>query len=157
MGNRNIKVDDKEITILSINQQDYICLTDMVKNEESSDLIRNWMRNRNTIEFLGVWEQLNNPNFKGVEFDTFRKEAGLNSFNMTPKKWIESTDAIGIFSKSGKGGGTYAHKDIALEFGGWINPVFKLYIIKEYQRLKDAESNQYNLEWDVRRLMTKVN
>lgn len=112
-----IEVEKKIITIANYNENDYICLTDMVRGEEGSDHIRNWMRNRNTLEFLGIWEQLNNPSFKGVEFDTFRKEAGLNSFNLTPSKWVQSTNAIGIISKSGRYGGTYAHKDIAFEFG----------------------------------------
>ncbi len=129
----------------------------MVKGEEGSDHIRNWMRNRNTVEFLGLWETLNNPDFKPVEFDTFRKQAGLNSFNLTPKKWIEGTNAIGIVSKSGRYGGTYAHKDLAFEFGSWISPLFKLLLIKEYQRLKEIESNQYNLEWNVKRILSKTN
>lgn len=154
---KTINVDGTEINVVDYDKGDYICLTDIVKNEEGSDHIRNWMRNRNTVEFLGIWEQLNNPNFKGVEFDTFRKEAGLNSFNLTPKKWVESTNAIGIISKSGRQGGTYAHKDIAFEFCAWISPIFKLYIIKEYQRLKESESNSYNLEWDVKRVLTKAN
>jgi hypothetical protein len=129
----------------------------MVRDEEGTDHIRNWMRNRNTVEFIGLWETLNNPNFKHVEFDTFRKQAGLNSFNLTPKKWIDATDAIGLISKSGKYGGTYAHKDLAFEFGSWISPMFKLLLIKEYQRLKEIESNQYNLEWNVKRILTKTN
>ena len=154
---KQIEVEEKIIAITSHNEDDYICLTDMVRGEEGNDHIRNWMRNRNTVEFLGIWEQLNNPNFKGVEFDTFKKEAGLNSFNLTPKKWIQSTDAIGIISKSGRNGGTYAHRDIAFEFGAWISPMFKLLLIKEFQRLKEIESNQYNLEWDVKRVLSKVN
>ncbi|MBK6339675.1 MAG: KilA-N domain-containing protein [Bacteroidetes bacterium] len=129
----------------------------MVRDEEGTDHIRNWMRNRNTVEFIGLWETLNNPNFKHVEFDTFRKQAGLNSFNLTPKKWIEATDAIGLISKSGRYGGTFAHKDLAFEFGSWISPMFKLLLIKEYQRLKEIESNQYNLEWNVKRILTKTN
>lgn len=152
-----IEVEKKIITIANYNENDYICLTDMVRGEEGSDHIRNWMRNRNTLEFLGIWEQLNNPSFKGVEFDTFRKEAGLNSFNLTPRKWVQSTNAIGIISKSGRYGGTYAHKDIAFEFGAWISPMFKLLLIKEFQRLKELEKNQYNLEWDVKRVLSKVN
>ncbi len=115
------------------------------------------MRNRNTVEFLGLWETLNNPDFKPVEFDTFRKQAGLNNFNLTPRKCIEATNAIGIVSKSGRYGGTYAHKDLAFEFGSWISPMFKLLLIKEYQRLKEIESNQYNLEWNVKRILTKTN
>lgn len=152
-----MKVQDIEIGIKVIDDHDYICLTDIAKGHDGDDHIRNWMRNRNTIEYLGIWEGLNNNNFKGVEFDTFRKESGLNSFNMTPKKWIDSTDAIGIVSTSGKYGGTYAHKDIAFNFAMWISPVFQLYIIKEYQRLKDIESNEYGLEWNVRRILSKAN
>lgn len=152
-----IEVENKLISIVKQDKQDYISLTDMVKGEEGSDHIRNWMRNRNTVEFLGLWETLNNPDFKPVEFDTFRKQAGLNSFNLTPKKWIEGTNAIGIVSKSGRYGGTYAHKDLAFEFGSWISPLFKLLLIKEYQRLKEIESNQYNLEWNVKRILSKTN
>ena len=152
-----IEVENKLISIVKQDEQDYISLTDMVRDEEGSDHIRNWMRNRNTVEFLGLWETLNNPNFKPVEFDTFRKQAGLNSFNLTPKKWIEATNAIGLISKSGRYGGTYAHKDLAFEFGSWISPMFKLLLIKEYQRLKEIESNQYNLEWNVKRILTKTN
>ncbi len=111
----------------------------MVRGVEGEDHIRNWMRNKNTIEFLGLWEKLFNPDFKGVEFDTFLNEAGLNRFNMTPKKWINTTNAIGIISKAGRNGGTYAHKDIAFEFASWISPEFKLYLIKEFQRLKEIE------------------
>ena len=155
--NKIIQVQNIDITISSINNDDYISLTDMLKSEEGDDHIRNWMRNRNTVEFLGLWEQLNNPNFKGVEFDTFRKQTGLNNFNLTPRKWIEATDAIGIASKSGRNGGTYAHKDIAFEFASWLSPTFKLYLIKEYQHLKDIESNQYNLEWNVKRVLSKMN
>lgn len=152
-----IEVENKIISIVQQNEQDYICLTDMVRDEGGSDHIRNWMRNRNTLEFIGLWETLNNPKFKGVEFDTFRKQAGLNSFNLTPKKWIESTGAIGIISKPGRNGGTYAHKDLAFEFGAWISPMFKLLLIKEFQRLKEIENNQYNLEWNVKRILTKAN
>jgi hypothetical protein len=152
-----IEVENKLISIVKQDEQDYISLTDMVRGEEGSDHIRNWMRNRNTVEFIGLWETLNNPNFKPVEFDTFRKQAGLNSFNLTPKKWIEATNAIGLISKSGRYGGTYAHKDLAFEFGSWISPMFKLLLIKEYQRLKEIESNQYNLEWNVKRILTKTN
>jgi len=152
-----IEVENKLISIVKQDEQDYISLTDMVRGEEGSDHIRNWMRNRNTVEFIGLWETLNNPNFKPVEFDTFRKQAGLNSFNLTPKKWIEATNAIGLISKSGRYGGTYAHKDLAFEFGSWISPMFKLLLIKEYQRLKEIESNQYNLAWNVKRILSKTN
>jgi hypothetical protein len=152
-----IQVENKIISITKQNEGDYICLTDMVRDEEGNDHIRNWMRNRNTVEFIGLWETLHNPDFKGVEFDRFRQEAGLNSFNLTPKKWIETTNAIGIISKSGRYGGTYAHKDLAFEFGAWISPMFKLLLIKEFQRLKEIETNQYNLEWNVKRILTKTN
>jgi len=155
--NSKIVVQGIDISIKEIAKQDYICLTDIAKGKEGDDHIRNWMRNRNTLEYLGIWEGLNNPNFKGVEFDTFRKQAGLNSFNMTPKKWVDNTNAIGIISVSGKHGGTYAHKDIAFNFGMWISPEFQLYIIKEYQRLKEIENNQYNLEWNVKRILSKAN
>jgi len=150
------------ITVLkqsvSINKDDYISLTDIAKykdDSEANDIIRNWLRNRNTIEFLGIWEQLYNTDFKPVEFDGFRKEAGLNSFTMSTKKWIETTNAIGLVSKSGRYGGTYAHKDIAFEFASWISVEFKLYLIKEFQRLKDEEQKQ--LGWDIRRNLTKIN
>lgn len=157
MAKKKIEVDDKVINIETKDKDEYICLTDMVRGDEGSDHIRNWMRNRNTVEFIGLWETLHNPNFKGVEFDRFRKEAGLNSFNLTPKKWVEATNAIGIFSKSGRYGGTYAHKDLAFEFGSWISPMFKLLLLKEFQRLKEQETNQYNLEWNVKRLLAKTN
>jgi hypothetical protein len=115
------------------------------------------MRTRSTIEFIGLWEQLNNTNFKSIEFDAFRNESGLNSFTLTPKRWIEATNSIGIISKAGRYGGTYAHKDIAFEFASWISPTFKLYLITEYQRLKEVENNQYNLEWNVKRILSKTN
>ncbi len=129
----------------------------MVRGEESDDMIRNWMRNKNTIEYLGTWELLHNPNFKGVEFDTFWKEAGLNRFNMTPRKWVERTNAIGLISKAGKGGGTFAHKDIAFHFGMWISPVFQLYVVREYQRLVEKENNPLLEQWNVNRIITKAN
>ena len=143
---------------IRIATNDYISLTDIAhykKSNRTDDLIRNWLRNRNTIEFLGIWEQLNNPDFKPVEFDGFKKEAGLNSFTLTPKQWIEKTGAIGIISKVGRYGGTYAHKDIAFEFATWISVEFKLYLIKEFQRLKEEEQKQ--LGWDIRRNLTKIN
>jgi hypothetical protein len=156
---RTIEVLSKEIRVILNKEKDndYICLTDMVKGSEGEDHIRNWMRNKNTIEFLGIWEKLHNPNFKGAEFDTFWQEAGLNRFNMTPKKWIEGTNAIGIISKAGRGGGTYAHKDIAFNFGMWISPTFQLYIVQEYQRLKEAEENPLLQQWNVKRLLSKAN
>jgi hypothetical protein len=130
----------------------------MTKKFGGDDLIHSWMRNRNTVEFLGVWEQLHNPNFKGDEFDTFKKEAGLNNFRLTPKKWAEATFAIGIRSRSGRyGGGTYAHKDIAFEFGSWLSPEFKLYLIKEFQRLKEDENRRLSLDWNLNRTLSKLN
>jgi hypothetical protein len=153
-----INVLEKEITIYVQNDEDYICITDIARYKDADrtdDLIRNWLRNRNTIEFLGIWELLNNPDFKPVEFDGFRKQAGLNSFTLTPKQWIEKTHATGLISKVGRYGGTYAHKDIAFEFASWISVEFKLYLIKEFQRLKDEERKQ--LGWDIRRNLTKIN
>jgi len=154
---QKIEVLEKSISIMAQDGQDYICLTDMVRGDGSDDHIRNWLRNRNTVEFLGIWETIHNPDFKPVEFDGFRKEAGLNNFNLSPKRWIEGTNAIGLKSMSGRYGGTYAHRDIAFEFGSWISPVFKLYLIKEYQRLKQIETNHYNLEWNVKRILSKAN
>jgi hypothetical protein len=153
-----LNVKGRDIAVFSNKEDDYICITDIAryKNaDRTDDLIRNWLRNRNTIEFLGVWEQLNNPDFKPVEFDGFKKQAGLNSFTLTPSQWIEKTNAIGIISKPGRYGGTYAHKDIAFEFASWISVEFKLYLVKEFQRLKDEELKQ--LGWDIRRNLTKIN
>lgn len=153
-----ISVQGTAITILSHKEDDYICLTDMAKKFGGDDLIYSWMRNRNTLEFLGIWEQIHNPGFKGGEFETFKKEAGLNSFHLTPKKWIEATQAIGIQSRAGRyGGGTYAHKDLAFEFGSWLSPEFKLYLIKEFQRLKEDENRKLSLEWNLNRTLSKVN
>ena len=138
--NKTINVKGTEITIFQSELSDYISLTDIARHKDANhtdDIVKNWLRNRNTIELLGFWEQMHNSDFKPVEFDGFKKQAGLNSFTMTPKKWIESTNAIGIVSKSGRYGGTFAHKDIAFEFASWISIEFKLYIIKEFQRLKE--------------------
>lgn len=152
-----IIVQDTDITILQINENDYISLTDIAKfkTDDTFIVVCNWMRNRNTIEYLGIWESLYNPNFKPVEFDRFRKEAGLNAFTMSPKKWIETTNAIGIISKSGRYGGTYAHKDIAFKFASWISVEFELYVAKEFQRLKEEEQKQ--LGWSVKRELAKLN
>jgi len=150
-----------EITVLSQgNDDDYISLTDIAKYknlEFPADVIKNWLRTRFTIDYLGAWEQLYNPNFKLVEFDQFKSEAGTNAFVLSPQKWIESTNAIGLTSKSGRGGGTYAHKDIAFEFASWISVEFKLYIIKDYQRLKADENSRISLDWNVKRILAKVN
>ena len=154
---KKITVNNNQISVIKVNGQDYICLTDMVRGEEGTDHIKNWMRNRNTVEFLGLWEQLHNANFKGIEFDTFRKEAGLNSFTLTPKKWIDATNAIGMISKSGNNGGTYARSDIALEFASWLSPEFKLYVIQEFQRLKKNEAYQNKIDWHANRVLSKVN
>jgi hypothetical protein len=154
-----INVQGHDIHVTQINQQDFISLTDMVKAlDDGSALIEKWIRNINTIEFLGVWESMYNQNFKLPEFEEFRSRAGLNSFTLSPKKWVEATSAIGITSKAGRyGGGTFAHRDIAFEFGSWISPQFKLYLIKEFQRLKEAESSELNLEWNVKRVLSKAN
>lgn len=150
-------VKNQEISII---KNDYISLTDIAKYKnanESNEIIRNWLRNRNTIEFLGLWEKLNNKDFKPIEFDGFRKESGLNSFTMSPKKWIKSVNAIGIISKAGRYGGTYAHQDIAFEFASWVSVEFKLYLIKEFQRLKNKEIQEQKLEWNIKRTITKMN
>jgi len=153
-----INVQGAAITILSQNQNDFISLTDMAKKFGGDDLIYSWMRNRNTLEFLGIWEEIHNPDFKGGEFATFKLEAGLNSFHLTPKKWVETTNAIGIQSRAGRyNGGTYAHKDLAFEFGSWLSPEFKLYLIKEFQRLKDDENQRLSLEWNLNRVLSKIN
>ncbi|MCX6809395.1 MAG: KilA-N domain-containing protein [Candidatus Berkelbacteria bacterium] len=143
------------------NKNDYISLTDMAKYkdaERTDYIIQNWMRTMDTIEFLGIWEQINNPNFKPIEFDGFKEKAGSNSFSLTPKRWIEAVNAIGMINKAGRyGGGTFAHKDIAFEFATWLSPEFKLYLIKEFQRLKIEENERLTLGWDVKRQLTKIN
>jgi len=155
-----MEVNGNSISLLSNLEQDYICITDIARYKDPDhidDIIKNWLRNRNTIELLGFWEVLNNPDFNPVEFDGFKKQAGLNSFTMTAKKWIEATNAIGIISKAGRYGGTYAHKDIAFEFASWISIEFKLYIIKEFQRLKEDENKTKNLDWNLQRTISKIN
>ena len=158
--NKTIIVKGTEITVFQNEQSDFISLTDIARYKDpanTDDIIKNWLRNRNTIELLGFWETLYNPDFKPVEFDGFRKQAGLNSFVLTPKKWIETTNAIGITSKAGRYGGTFAHKDIAFEFASWISIEFKLYIIKEFQRLKEDENDRLKLEWNLQRTLSKIN
>jgi hypothetical protein len=155
-----IAVQGTGITILTQAVNDYISLTDIARHKEperSDQLIQNWLRNRNTVEFLGVWERLYNPDFKPLEFEGFKKRAGLNSFVLTPKQWIDATGAIGLISKSGRYGGTYAHKDIAFEFASWISVEFRLYLIKEFQRLKEAEAARLKTGWDIQRTLAKVN
>jgi len=157
MGNDVINVQGAEIKIATIHDDDYISLTDMTRNFGDGDqLIKNWLQNKNTVDFLGVWETINNPNFNLVEFHQIKTEAGLNRFIMSAKKWIERTKGIGLIAKTGRYGGTFAHKDIAFEFGSWLSPEFKLYLIREFQRLKEQEFNQNNLEWNVRRTLTKA-
>lgn len=152
-----ITVQDTNVTIISVNENDYISLTDIAKykSDDPTAVISNWMRNRNTIEYLGIWESLYNPHFNPLEFEGFRKEAGLNAFTLSPQKWINATNAIGIISKSGRYGGTYAHKDIAFKFASWISVEFELYIIKEFQRLKEDE--QKLIGWTVKRELSKIN
>jgi len=155
-----VVVQGKEISIFVKDQKDYISLTDIAKyrnEKEPFAIINNWMRNRSTIEFLGLWEKLCNPNFKPIEFERFKNEAGSNYFVLSPQRWIETTDSIGIISKSGRYGGTFAHKDIAFEFASWISSEFKLYLIIEFQRLKDDENQRLSLEWNLQRTLAKVN
>lgn len=152
---RLVNVKGIEISIMQVNGEDYISLTDMAKSVEGESTIKNWLRNRNTIEFLGIWENLNNPEFNLVEFDQIKKGAGLNRFTLSAKEWTERTNAKGIKAKTGRYGGTYAHKDIAFEFGSWLSPEFKLYLIKEFQRLKELETE--GVLWDSRRLLTRIN
>lgn len=157
----SITVQDIPVTIMNVDQRDYISLTDMAKARtdagRAADIIKNWLRARSTLEFLGTWEIMYNPNFKVVEFDHFKGEAGLHTFTLSAKEWIEKTNAIGIYVQAGRYGGTYAHKDIAFEFGSAISPVFKLYLLKEYQRLKDAENDRLKLEWNAKRFLSKNN
>ncbi len=153
-----LTVMNQEIAYYAVKEEDYISLTDIARhkdNKRTDYIIQNWLRNRNTIEFLGIWEQLNNPEFNPIEFDGIKSKAGLNSFILTAKRWIESTNAIGLISKAGRYGGTYAHKDIAFEFASWISVEFKLYLIKEFQRLKEEERR--TLGWDIRRNLAKIN
>ena len=156
-----ITVQGTEITIISTRNDDYISLTDMANAKESearaADIIKNWIRTRTTLEFLGTWEQLYNPDFKVVEFDHFRMQAGLPSFVLSTSEWIEKTNAIGIYVKQGRYGGTYAHKDIAFEFGSAISSVFRLFLIKEFQRLKEGELGSKSLEWNLQRTLSKIN
>jgi len=159
--NKKIEVQNIAVTIANVNGEDYICITDMAKaktdNARAADVIKNWIRTRTTLEFLGTWEKIYNPNFKVVEFDHFKTQAGLPAFVLSPTQWVEKTNAIGIFSKAGRYGGTYAHKDIAFEFGSAISAEFKLYLIKEFQRLKEDENDRLNLNWNLQRTLAKVN
>lgn len=156
----NIEVHGTAVAVISKDRQDYISLTDIARHkdaERTDYLISNWLRNRNTVEFLGIWERLNNPGFNPIEFDGIRKQAGLNSFVLTAKRWIDSTGAIGLISSTGRYGGTYAHKDIAFEFASWVSVEFKLFLIKEFQRLKDEENDRLKLDWNLQRTLAKIN
>ena len=158
MIKEKLNVNGQEVAIITAIEKDFISLTDIAKYKNSdtpADIVKNWLRSRSTIDFLGLWEKLNNSEFKLVEFDQFRNEAGTNYFILSPQKWIEKTNAIGIISKSGRYGGTFAHKDIAFEFASWISSEFKLYLITEFQRLKEEEHRQ--LGWDIRRNLSKIN
>ncbi|CAD5248214.1 MULTISPECIES: KilA-N domain-containing protein [unclassified Imperialibacter] len=159
--NKTIEVQNIKVAVTSFNEEDYICLTDMAQAKldasRAADVIKNWIRTRTTLEFLGTWEKIYNPNFKVVEFDHFKSQAGLPAFVLSPSLWVEKTNATGIFSKAGRYGGTYAHKDIAFEFGSAISAEFKLYLIKEFQRLKEEESDRLKLQWNFQRTLAKVN
>jgi len=155
-----IVVQDINVKMNKFNKEDYLSLTDIARYKDSnrSDyILQNWMRSKDTIEFLGLWERINNDNFNSIEFDGIKNEAGVNSFILTPKQWINNTNAIGIISKAGRYGGTYAHKDIAFEFASWISAEFKLYLIKEFQRLKEDEIEKQQLGWDIKRTIAKMN
>lgn len=155
--NKKIVVQGLEISIISKSEADYISLTDMLKAKDGDFFISDWLRNRNTVEFLGMWEKLNNPNFNYGEFAIIRNQAGLNSYKISVKEWVEKTNAVGLTARSGRYGGTYAHKDIAFEFGMWISPEFKIYLIKEFQRLKDDENKRLASGWDIKRTLSKIN
>ncbi len=152
-----LTVQGISVAMTVINDNDYISLTDMIKAKDGDFFISDWLRNRNTLEYIGAWESLNNPNFNYGEFATIKERSGLNNFKISVKEWVERTNAIGLYAKTGRYGGTYAYKDIAFNFGMWISPIFQLYIVKEYQRLKEVENNQYNLEWNVKRVLSKAN
>ena len=155
-----MQVVDQKVVVFTKNKLDYISLTDIARHKnpsEPKDVVKNWMRSKTTIEFLGLWEKIHNPDFKGVEFDSFMYQAGGNAFVLSPSKWIESTNSVGIIVRSGKNGGTYAHKDIAFEFASWISAEFKLYLIVEFQRLKEHENRRQNLEWNLQRTLAKIN
>ncbi len=155
--NRKINVEGKEITVILGGEQEYISLTDMLKAKDGDFFISDWLRNRNTVEYLGIWESVYNPNFNYGEFATIKSQAGLNSYKLSVKDWVEKTNAIGLKATAGRYGGTYAHPDIAFEFGMWISPQFKIYLIKEFQRLKNEENSRLNLEWNLQRTISKIN
>ena len=154
---KKLKVKGSIITVIEHRSEDYISLTDMVKAKDGTFYIADWLRNANTLDYIAAWEQMHNPDFNDGEFATIRKSAGSNVFKISVKELVEKTNAICLIAKAGRYGGTYAHKDIAFNFGMWISPVFQLYVVKEYQRLKEIETNQYHLEWNVKRILSKVN
>ncbi|VEN74753.1 DNA-binding protein [Candidatus Desulfarcum epimagneticum] len=154
--NRSLVVQETEIHITTKNKEDYICITDMLKAKDGDFFITDWLRNRNTLEFLSVWEKINNSNFNYGEFAIIKTRSGLNNFKISVKEWVKQTNAIGVFAKAGRYGGTFAHKDIAFEFGSWLSPEFKLYLIKEFQRLKEQEISSEHIEWDIKRTLTKA-
>ena len=155
--NKKIEVEGKEITVILGDKQEYISLTDMLKAKDGDFFISDWLRNRNTIEYLGIWENVYNPNFNYGEFAIIKSQAGLNSYKLSVKEWVEKTNAVGLKAKTGRYGGTYAHPDIAFEFGMWISPKFKIFLIKEFQRLKVEENDRLNLEWNLQRTISKIN
>ena len=155
--NRKIEVEGKEITIIFNKEQEYISLTDMLRAKDGDFFISDWLRNRNTVEYLGIWESVYNPNFNYGEFAIIKSQAGLNSYKLSVKEWVEKTNAIGLKATAGRYGGTYAHPDIAFEFGMWISPKFKIYLVKEFQRLKSEENERLKLEWNLQRTLAKVN
>ena len=158
--NQKVNIQGIDVVFYTENKEDFISLTDIARHQDSerSDyILQNWMRNRSTIEFVGLWEKFNNPNFNSIEFDGIRNLAGSNSFSLTPKRWIEATNAIGIVSKTGRYGGTFAHKDIAFEFATWLSAEFKFYLIKEFQRIKEEENSRLKLEWNLQRTLSKIN
>ena len=160
MKQNKLIVQNINVSLRKINNEDFISLTDIARSknsDEPKDVVKNWLRNKNTVEFLGLWERINNENFKGVEFDTFKNEAGSNSFTLSPTRWVNATNAIGLFTKVGKNGGTFAHIDIAFEFASWISAEFKLFLIKEFQRLKNDESHREQIGWDLKRGIAKIN
>lgn len=160
MKQNKLIVQDINVSLAKINDEDFISLTDIARSknsDEPKDVVKNWLRNKNTVEFLGLWETINNEKFKGVEFDSFKNEAGSNSFTLSPTKWIKETNAIGLFTKVGKNGGTFAHVDIAFEFASWISAEFKLFLIKEFQRLKNDEIQREQIGWDLKRGIAKIN
>lgn len=152
---KTFSVLDTQIRVVPVDKEDYISLTDMLKAKDGDFFISDWLRNRNTVEFLGIWESVHNPDFNYGEFDTIKSQAGLNSYRISIKEWVKKTNAIGLMAKAGRYGGTYAHRDLAFEFGMWISPKFKIYLIKEFQRLKETEKAQ--LGWDIKRNLTKIN